>query len=452
MIEAVVFLGPTLPLAEARARLDAVFLPPAGRGDVFRAAAQRPKPRVIGLIDGYFQSRPAVRHKEILWAMAQGVHVFGAASMGALRAAELHQFGMVGVGQIFEAYRQGVLEDDDEVAVEHGPANLGHLPLSEPMTNIRATLSAAARDGLIAAVTRDRLVAMAKETFYRHRSLPALLVQARAAGLPEGEVARLGEWLARGRVDQKRDDALAMLEAMGRLMASDPPPLRVSYHFEHSEIWDHDMHLAHSGSTEQANDMPLPRQAILDELRLIPGEYAKARQDALTLALALREADRQDLVLSREDLDGAARKIASRRVVANWPEWLAQNHLDEQGLSELVGSQGRLDRIDDMASQLADDRLLDVLRLSGRYAELSQRALRKQRAIAAHGPAGASPLPMPAFQLVLWYFSERLRTAAPLDVDAYAAAQGFGSTPAFYAALAGEFLLMARETATTPAI
>src|SRR5262249_22927576 len=139
-----------------------------------------------------------------------------------------------------------------------------------------------------------------------------------------------------------------------------------------------------------------------------------------TLALALREADRQDLVLSRADLDGAARKIASRRVVANWPEWLAQNHLDEQGLSELVGSQARLDRIDDMASQLVDDRLLDVLRLSGRYAELSQRALRKQRAIAAHGPAGASPLPMPAFQLVLWYFSERLRTAAPLDVDAYA--------------------------------
>ena len=44
------------------------------------------RPRAIGIIDGYFQQVPSVWHKEILWAMAQGVHVFGSASMGALRA------------------------------------------------------------------------------------------------------------------------------------------------------------------------------------------------------------------------------------------------------------------------------------------------------------------------------------------------------------------------------
>src|SRR5688572_32760283 len=51
-----------------------------------------------------------------------GVRVFGAASMGALRAAELQPFGMIGVGQVFQAYRRGHLTDDDEVAVAHGPA------------------------------------------------------------------------------------------------------------------------------------------------------------------------------------------------------------------------------------------------------------------------------------------------------------------------------------------
>jgi hypothetical protein len=45
-----------------------------------------------------FDSTPAVLHKEILWAMDRGVGVSGAASMGALRAAELHWYGMVGVG------------------------------------------------------------------------------------------------------------------------------------------------------------------------------------------------------------------------------------------------------------------------------------------------------------------------------------------------------------------
>ena len=46
------------------------------------------------IVDGSFQWTPAVWHKEILWAMGRGVHVFGAASMGALRAAELDGFGL----------------------------------------------------------------------------------------------------------------------------------------------------------------------------------------------------------------------------------------------------------------------------------------------------------------------------------------------------------------------
>src|SRR5512132_542369 len=112
---AYIFTGPTLAPAEARAVLGATYLPPAAQGDVLRAALRRP--HAIGIIDGYFERVPAVWHKEILWAMAQGIHVFGSSSMGALRAAELHAFGMIGIGAIFEAYRDGELEDDDEVAV-----------------------------------------------------------------------------------------------------------------------------------------------------------------------------------------------------------------------------------------------------------------------------------------------------------------------------------------------
>ena len=58
----------------------------------------------IGIVDGYFEGVLSVWHKEILWAMAEGIHVFGSASMGALRAAELHPFGMHGTGRIFEAF------------------------------------------------------------------------------------------------------------------------------------------------------------------------------------------------------------------------------------------------------------------------------------------------------------------------------------------------------------
>src|ERR1700693_6209837 len=132
-----VFVGPTISPEEAGGELEAVYLPPAAEGDVYRVTLKRPQ--AIGIIDGYFQSIPTVRHKEILWAMSRGIHVFGSASIGALRAADLVAFGMVGGGAIFEAYRDGVLEDDDEVAVAHALAENCYRTGSDAMVNIRAT-------------------------------------------------------------------------------------------------------------------------------------------------------------------------------------------------------------------------------------------------------------------------------------------------------------------------
>ena len=97
----------------------------------------------IRTIDGYFDRVPAVWHKEILWAMSRGIHLFGCSSMGALRAAELEAFGMVGVGEVFRMFRDGVLEDDDEVAVIHGPSDAAYVTLTEALVNIRATLASA---------------------------------------------------------------------------------------------------------------------------------------------------------------------------------------------------------------------------------------------------------------------------------------------------------------------
>ena len=114
-----VFLGPSLPAEQATRLLDATYLPPIPQGDLLRLLDR--KPRYVGIIDGYFETVPAVWHKEILLAMSSGVHVFGAASMGALRAAELHSFGMVGFGEIFQWYRDGKIIADDEVAVRCAP-------------------------------------------------------------------------------------------------------------------------------------------------------------------------------------------------------------------------------------------------------------------------------------------------------------------------------------------
>ena len=237
-----VFLGPSLPVAAAREILDADYLPPAAHGDIIRATLRRPKPRAIVLIDGVFRHRPAVRHKEILWALSEGIHVFGAASMGALRAAELEAFGMVGIGAVFAAFRDGTLEDDDEVAVDHGPAELGYPAINEAMVDIRATLAAARAQGVIDAEIETRLVAVAKRQFYVERSYPGLIAAARKDGIES--LDRLERWIPAGRISAKRDDTVSALGGLKTFFSENPPPFAAAFRLEQSEMWEADFHAA----------------------------------------------------------------------------------------------------------------------------------------------------------------------------------------------------------------
>ena len=231
-----VFTGPTISSAEASRVLEAVYLPPAAEGDVYRVALKRPQ--AIGIIDGYFQSTPPVRHKEILWAMSRGIHVFGAASMGALRAVELLAFGMEGVGEIFESYRDGVLEDDDEVAIAHGPAESGFPPASEAMVNIRQTLRKAERAGVISKELHATLIKIGKDLFYPDRSYSLIIRCALEGGLLRDQIDRLRQWLPESQVDQKRKDAVAMLRLIGDRVAQGLKPKIVSYCFQHTQMWE----------------------------------------------------------------------------------------------------------------------------------------------------------------------------------------------------------------------
>ncbi len=232
-----VFLGPTLPAGEAREALgDAEILPPAAQGDLYRAA--RDGAAIIGLVDGYFDRVSSVAHKEVLWALSHGVHVVGAASMGALRAAELAAFGMEGVGDVYAQLARGDLVDDDEVAVAHGPADEGYRRASEAMVDIRATLAAALAAAVIGEDTRARIVRAAKGLFYPDRAYPLVLARAEAEGANASEVHALRAFLPAGRVEQKRIDALALLERLRALREAAPGPRQVGFAFSHTDAWE----------------------------------------------------------------------------------------------------------------------------------------------------------------------------------------------------------------------
>ena len=212
-----VFLGPTLRLAEAEEVLDAVYLQPAAQGDIL-LAAHAFRPRGIVLIDGQFEDRPAVRHKEILWAIAQGIAVIGAASMGALRAAELDDFGMLGVGLIYRWYRRYRLAchaapaPDDAVAVHSAPPELGFLPLTDALVDLQRTFSARMHRDLLTPYEREQLTTIARNMNFRERSLSAVL---QAAGWQQDR----GKGLRDEMVRQKRHDALLALQKAPELVA-----------------------------------------------------------------------------------------------------------------------------------------------------------------------------------------------------------------------------------------
>ena len=232
---AVIFAGPSLPPPTSPiAGIE--WRPPVRQGDLYLAALSRPA--IIGVADGYFEIMPTVWHKEILWAMAQGIHVYGAASIGALRAAELTDFGMKGIGHIYRQFHTGRLTDDDEVAVLHGPAEIDYVQVTDAMVNVRATIDRALQLGVVEPAFAARLVSIAKSLFYKDRTYEAILKAATEQGLAPELVGRFASWLPGGQVDQKRIDASEMLEAMTAQISSGVIPLKVSYEFSHTFAWE----------------------------------------------------------------------------------------------------------------------------------------------------------------------------------------------------------------------
>jgi len=229
---AVIFAGPSLPPAFRPSDPVLEWCPPVKQGEVYEAAQNRPA--IIGIIDGYFEVTPTVWHKEILWAMAQGIHVYGSASIGALRAAELYPFGMIGVGYVFSAYRDGTLTDDDEVAVLHGPEELGYPAVTEAMVNMRVTFEMAVAEGVLDPSRAADLIEIGKKLFYKERSWDAILQHAAACGVPPRTLADLTVWVLNSQVDQKRVDALAMISAIRAHLTAGVTPLNVSYRFQNT--------------------------------------------------------------------------------------------------------------------------------------------------------------------------------------------------------------------------
>ena len=423
LMSTVVFLGPTLSRRDAEAVLAASYLPPVRQGDVYRVVRDA-APRAIGIIDGGFLDVASVWHREILWALSQGVHVFGAASMGALRAAELDGFGMRGVGRIHAAYRDGcwpgydeAFEDDDEVAVIHAPPEASGLPLSDAMVDLRDTLLAAEAAGIIDRPGRDALTHAMKRLHFADRTFARL---ADAAG--DAAVAR---WLTANQVRRKRLDAIAMLEAMQVFLAEDPPPFQAAFRFERALVWEQFVAAADAPDDIEAS--------VLAELRLA----CKAWQDVQRAALGRLHAPRPvDPAAQRRVLDRFRRQRGLWRR-ADLDAWLTANALDAARLERLLCREATLDAETAGRAATLGFAMLDHLRLTGRFSELLHAVRAKHAALTDVPP----PPPEPHRQAVLdWYFEQRLGVMHPPSLAAFLAEAGWEDENEFMLAVWRDYL------------
>lgn len=211
------FAGPSLPEEADTIAAPILLRPPARCGDLARALDD--DPAAILLVDGVFEIAPTVWHKEILLVLARGIPVYGAASLGALRAAELDRHGMIGAGMIYEAYRDGAVESDAAVMVAHAPAALGYRPLTLALVDAEASLLVAALDP----DDRRLLQGIARRINFRDRTWPAIVgAFAARRGIAQAERARSAITVAA--YSQKSRDTADLIALVQRQIAGPPPP------------------------------------------------------------------------------------------------------------------------------------------------------------------------------------------------------------------------------------
>jgi SagB-type dehydrogenase family enzyme len=442
-VTAFIFTGPTLSAADGRIELQAHYLPPVAQGDVYRVAQARPK--AIGIIDGYFERLPAVWHKEILWAMLEGIHVFGSASMGALRAAELAPFGMEGVGTIFEFYRDGILEADDEVAVAHGPAERGYAVSSEAMVNIRQTLAHAADSGIISAAAGEALIRIAKELYYPRRIYPLILQIGKEQGLPLHEIDALRAWLPAGQINQKRLDALRMLREMRECLNSSASPKRVLYTFEHTEFWERARYSAGQMRTDPGAEIEMvDLDALRDELALNPEAQARATQGNLLRLFAVETAKRAGTPVAKVALQETLETFRRERELFEpdaMESWLTTNQVSREHFQRLIEDEARIRWAMTWAEPHMNGRLADYLRVTGEYSRLLARASHKRSILKSQGLMDVDPSagPLTSSELVQWYFERCVGRPAPTDIAQHVHTSGFIDEVSFRRAIFREF-------------
>jgi len=210
MIKIIIYTGLSLSFDEAKEilnstdNIEVIYKRPIKRGDLGEALKETPD--IIGIIDGVFHQNSAVGHREILKVLDKGIKVYGASSMGALRASELDSLGMIGVGYCYKQYATGKINSDDDVAVMLDSKTLE--ALSTPLISMNYVFENAVSENIITPIEKNELIKITKTTYYPQRNYAKTLALSSLNNDKKDELINF----IRESEDIKKKDAKELLE------------------------------------------------------------------------------------------------------------------------------------------------------------------------------------------------------------------------------------------------
>lgn len=381
----VAFLGPSLSAKNAqRIAPDVQIWPPIRQSDL-TTAIERCAPRAVLIVDGEFGQSLSVWHKEILHALQDGVRVIGCSSMGALRASELDRYGMEGVGEIYEYFRDGGLTADEDVALVYGRFDDEWVSHTWPTVNIRATVRDLVARDQWSTNDGDAVLAAAQSLHFSDRAGPPLVSALAVAGLPPDRAKALVAEFKAGYVDQKRRDAEAGFRYLAEVDAI-TPPARHPAAFPNGRGMQA---LRYCDTSVERRHGGLRRNQIVQDAALHVADFDELCDRAADRYIALETA--RDLGMTADAEQLAAERMRFLRRLGLTEEalenWLASADLRAVDFDQLMAEQALVRRL---RRHTADLRfyernrrmVIEQLQIEGRYAAVADAAARRRSALA----------------------------------------------------------------------
>jgi hypothetical protein len=303
-----------------------IYRPPARQGDILSDTVEIQPDRIL-LIDGEFDQNFAVWHKEVIFALTKGVKVYGASSMGALRASDLWRQGMIGYGKIYSWYKTGVTEDDSEVALLYSLDPKGNYrALSIPIVDIRATLMYVSKELEISLDHQEALISAAKTLHFTRRT-PDKLIHVWSRILEKAPA----EMLVNNLWNQKADDAIGLLVNYLTLTAepeASPPPDAALTKFFWAQ-YDRDRKISLEVDASQAS-IRISQQHVCDYIALNSVDHHHIFWDARNFYLAHMLAEKLGVRVSEPDVAVEQGRFYRRFGIGSDAEamaWIRANNL-----------------------------------------------------------------------------------------------------------------------------